>query len=172
MTQQRSHFFLDVDDDVRLTQIFGQACVLAAKLLDFFFHRIALGLRPALLRSQRLEDAMGPLAPPVGQQRRVQTFAAEKGAKATSRRRSDFGFLQDALFVLSCVGPPLRFGNYFGIRPRPADPIGARFGCRCTALRLASLAFAPFRASQSPRGKNNTKRIPVHLFLFLSRPAH
>ncbi len=54
---------------------------------------------------------MGPLSPPVGQQRRVQTFAAEKGAKATSRLRSDFGFLQDALFVLSCVGPPLRFGN-------------------------------------------------------------
>ncbi len=49
--------------------------------------------------------------------------------------------------------------------------IGARFGCRSTALRLASLAFAPFRDSQTPRGKN-TKRIPAHLFLFLSRPAH
>jgi non-heme chloroperoxidase len=24
-------------------------------------------------------------------------------------------------------------------------------------------AFAPFRGSQTPRGKNNTKRIPVHL---------
>jgi hypothetical protein len=36
---------------------------------------------------------MSPLSPPVGQQRRVQTFAAEKGTKATSRRRSDFGFL-------------------------------------------------------------------------------
>jgi hypothetical protein len=163
---------LDVDDDVRLTQIFGQACVLTAKFLDFFFHRVALGLRPAFLWGQSLEDSMGPLAPPVGQQRRVQTFAAEKGAKATSRRRSDFGFLQDALFVLSCVGPPLRFGNYFGIRARSRHRIGARFGCRCTALRLASRAFAPFRDSQAPRGKNNTKRIPVHFCLFLSRPAH
>jgi hypothetical protein len=36
MTQQRSHFFLDVDDDVRLTQIFGQAGVLSAKFLDFY----------------------------------------------------------------------------------------------------------------------------------------
>jgi hypothetical protein len=41
-----------------------------------------------------------------------------------------------------------------------------------TALRLASLASAPFRASQTPRRKNNTKRISDHRFLFLSRPAH
>jgi hypothetical protein len=56
--------------------------------------------------------------------------------------------------------------------PRSRHRIGARFGCRCTPLRLASLAFAPFRASQTPRGKNNTKRIHVHLCLFPSRPAH
>ena len=54
---------------------------------------VALGLRPAFLWGQSLEDSLGPLSPPVGQQRRIQTFAAEKGAKATSRRRSDFGFL-------------------------------------------------------------------------------
>src|SRR5438477_4145533 len=46
MTQQRSHFFLDVDDDVRLTQIFGQAGVLSAKFLDFFFHRLRLDCDP------------------------------------------------------------------------------------------------------------------------------
>ena len=38
-----------------------------------------------------------------------------------------------------------------------------------TTLRLATLAFALFRVSQSPRRKN-TKR--VHLYLFLFRPAH
>src|SRR5256884_887295 len=73
MTQQRSHFFLDVDDDVRLTQIFGQASVLSAKSLDFFFHRVALGLRPAFLWGQSLEDSLGPFSPPVGQQRRVRS---------------------------------------------------------------------------------------------------
>src|SRR6266480_1054489 len=31
---------------------------------------------------QSLEDSLGPLSPPVSQQRRVQTLAAEKGAKA------------------------------------------------------------------------------------------
>ena len=42
--------FLDVDDDVRLTQIFGETSILAAKLLDFFFHRICVfGLRPTFL---------------------------------------------------------------------------------------------------------------------------
>jgi len=46
----------------------------------------------------------------------------------------------------------------------------ARFGCRSTALRLASLAFTPFRASRTLRRQNNTKRI--HLFPFPSRPAH
>src|SRR6201987_1173931 len=92
MTQQRSHFFLDVDDDVRLTQIFGETCVLSLQLQVFFFQRISIGLRPTFLWGQSLEDSLGPLSPPVGQQRRVQTFAAEKGAQATTRRRSNFGF--------------------------------------------------------------------------------
>src|SRR5205807_5870030 len=144
--------------------IFGETCILSLQLQVFFFQRISLGLRPAFLWGQRLEDSLGPLPPPVSQQRRVQTFAAEKGAQATSRRRSNFGFFKDALFVLRCVGPPLRYGNYLGIRPRSRHRIGARFGCRCTALRLARRrASASFRGSQTPRGKSNTKRIPVHL---------
>ncbi len=60
MPQQRSHFFLNIDDDVRFTQIFGQTCVLAAQLLVFLFQRIALGLRSALLRSQRLAGCRWP----------------------------------------------------------------------------------------------------------------
>jgi len=163
--------FLYVDDEVSLTQIFGQTRILTAQLLIFFFHRITPGLRPALLRSQSLEDSIGPLSPPIGKQRRVQALAAEKGAQATSRRSSSFSLHQDALFVFHGEGTPLGFYDNFGIRPRSQHRIGARFGCRSTALRLATLAFAPFRDSQTPRGKN-TKRIPVHLFLFLPRPAH
>src|SRR5947207_969986 len=108
--------------------------------------------------------------PVVRSARHTQTFAAEQSAQAASRRRSRFGFCKDALFIFSGVGPPLWFGNYFWVRPCTSDRIGARFGCRCTALRLASLAFAPFRVSQTPRRKNNTKRI--HTCPFLSRPAH
>ena len=51
MTQQRSHFFLDVDDDVRLTQIFGQAGVLSAKFLDLF-HRLRLDFGPRFCGSE------------------------------------------------------------------------------------------------------------------------
>jgi hypothetical protein len=60
---------LDVDDDVRLAQIFGQACILTLQLLIFFFQWMALGLRPAFPRGQRFADAVGPFAPPIGQQR-------------------------------------------------------------------------------------------------------
>jgi len=39
-------FFLDVENDVRLTQIFGSRGVLAAPFLDSFFHRVALDFGP------------------------------------------------------------------------------------------------------------------------------
>src|ERR1700681_3146393 len=151
--QQRSHFFLDVDDDVRLTQIFGETGILAAKLLDFFFHRIAFGLPPTFSRSQSLAKSIGSLSPPIGQQRRVQTFAAKQSADPTWYGSSSLGLHQDALFVLRGIGAPFGFGNHFGIKSRDRPGASARFGCRSTALRLASLAFASFRASQSPRGK-------------------
>ena len=87
MTQQRSHFFLDVDDDVRLTQIFGQAGVLSAEFLDFFFHGVALGLRPAFLWGQSLENSLGPFSPPV-----PVAFCINCGAHNP----------EDAVFCLSC----------------------------------------------------------------------
>ena len=117
MTQQRRHFFLNVDDEVGLTQIFGQACILTAKHLIFFLQRVALGLRPTFLRSQSLKDSMGPFSPPIGQQRRVQTFATEKGAQAASRCSSDFGFFEDVLLIFGGVGPPLWFSHDLRIWP-------------------------------------------------------
>jgi hypothetical protein len=74
---------LDVDDDVGLTQIFGETCILTAKFLDFLIHRITLGLWPAFPRSQSLANSIGPLSPPISQQRRVQAFAAEQSTNAT-----------------------------------------------------------------------------------------
>jgi hypothetical protein len=126
---------------------------------------MALGLRPALPRSQSLEYSFGPLAPPIGQQRRVQTFAAEQSAQTTSRRSNDF--FEDALLIFRGVGPPLWLGNYFGVRYEPeagSAPALAVAAVRCGSLRSPSLRFATAK-------KNNTKRIPAHLFLFLSRPT-
>src|ERR1019366_7936878 len=108
MTQQRRHFFLDVDDDVSLPQIFAEARILTLQLLHFFRHGIALGLGPALLRSQGLPDPMGSISPPIGQQRGVQTFATEKGADAAGCGGSRLRFLQDAQFVFRGVATPLR----------------------------------------------------------------
>jgi hypothetical protein len=137
---------LGPSDDVRLTQIFGETGILATKLLDFFFPRIAFGLRPTFPWSQSLANSIGSLSPPISQQRRVQTFAAKQSADATWYGSSSLGLDQDALFVLRGIGAPFGFGNHLGIR-RPDRPgAGARFGCRSTALRLASLTFAPFRA--------------------------
>ena len=45
------------------------------------------------------------------------------------------------------IGTPLGFGYHFRIRPRSRPRIGVRFGCRSTAPRLATLAFAPFHES-------------------------
>src|ERR1700688_973032 len=145
--------------------------ILAAELLEFFLPRIVFGLRSTFPRSQSLANSIGSLSPPIGQQRRVQTFAAKQSADATRYGSSSLSLDQDALFVLRGIGAAFGFGNHFGMRRRDRPGAGARFGWRSTALRLASLAFAPFRASQSPRGKN-TKRNATHVFLFLSRPAH
>src|SRR5579863_2476686 len=170
MTQQRSHFFLDVDNEVRLTQIFGQARLLATQLLVLLIQRMALGLRPALLRSQRFEDAVGPLTPPGGQQRGGQAFPAQESSDTASGGSGGLGFLQDALFVFRGVGAPLGFRDHFGIRPRGPQRIDARWGCHSTPLRLARLAFAPFRGSPTSR-RNKTKSIPVHLSPFSFSPC-
>ncbi len=93
-----------------------------------------------------------------------------QGAQTASRPSSRFGFCKDALFifrVIQGVGPPLGFGHHFRIRPRSHPRIGARFGWRCTALRLATLAFAPFRASQPPRGKRTPREFPFISAFFL-----
>src|SRR5215469_932951 len=100
----------------------------------------------------------------------MQTFATKKSAEAASRCSSDVSFFKDVLFIFGGVGPPVWFSDDLGIRPRRGTRRGVHFARRNTALRLASLAFAPFRASQTPRRKSNTKRI--HICLFLSRPAH
>ena len=80
MTQQRGHFFLDVDDDVGLAQLFVEARILALQLFHFVCQGMALGLGPAFLRSQGLPNPLSSFSSPIHQQRGVQTFATEKRA--------------------------------------------------------------------------------------------
>ncbi len=124
-------------------------------LVRLFRRRRNLFLEILALRQQ--------LAPPSGQQRGVQTFPTKESTDSTACCRNGFGFFEDALLIF-CGGTPLGFGYHLRIRPRSCPRIGARFGCRCTALRLARRrAFASFRGSQTPRRRDNTKRIPAHL---------
>lgn len=47
LTQQRSYFFLHVDDDLRFAELLRQSANLLAQVQVFFFERITPGLRPA-----------------------------------------------------------------------------------------------------------------------------
>ena len=96
-----------------------------------FWTSSSIGCAWTATLGQSFEDSLGPLSPPVSQQRRVQTFAAEKGAKALASSQR-LRLLVRCVVCIRCVGPPLRFGNYFGTRPRSRHRIGARFGCRRT----------------------------------------
>jgi hypothetical protein len=76
---------LDLDDDVGLAQLFGEARILPLQLLDFVCQGMALGLGPAFLRSQGFPNALGTFSSPMDQQRGVLAFATKKGADAIPR---------------------------------------------------------------------------------------
>jgi len=160
---------LNFDDDLRLAEFFREAGILPAQLLIFFRQRVALGFRAAFLQGQRLQDSVDPLAPPSGQVRGVQAFATKQSAGAARRAYRGFGFLQNAQFVFGSEGTALRLRNHLGIGSRKGIRRGARLGSHSTPLRLAALAFAPFRGCPTPRTQH--LRRAAHCSLFPSRPA-
>ena len=141
--QQRAHFFLNVDDDLGFAQLFGKARVVLLKFLNFLLRRIALGLGAALLRSQRVANAGGALAPPSRQQRRVQPFPAEERSDATGAFRL-VGFGQDALFVLGGEATALGLGD--DLRVGVGVRFGAGFAASGTPVALAALRSLSLRS--------------------------
>ncbi len=93
--QQSAHFFLNINDDGGFAQFFGEALVLAAELLHFLFLRIPLGLGPALMRGQALENAGLPLATPSDEVRGVQAFPTLQGADGARLRGGGIGLSQN-----------------------------------------------------------------------------
>jgi hypothetical protein len=85
--------------------LFGEAGMVAQQLIVFLLQRIAFGFGAALLRCQGLAHARFALAPPGGQQRRVQPLAAEQCSDATGAFGS-VGFRQDVVFVLGGLRTP------------------------------------------------------------------
>ncbi len=59
----------------------GRSSVKRAFCRRSFWTSSSIGCAWTATLGQSFEDSLGPLSPPVSQQRRVQTFAAEKGAK-------------------------------------------------------------------------------------------
>jgi len=137
---------LDVDYEVRLAQILGQTGVLAAQLFHLLRHQIALGLRPALARSQDIEDAVGSLAPPIGQQRRVQTSRAPTppGVSAAASASCRMASLYSAVKVR-------RFG------------FAATSGSGCEASTASAPALAGAERSEGERSEPQRSGAPAKL---------
>ena len=107
---------MDINDDLGLTQLLGQALILATEFLVLFLERTAPGLGAALVRSQALEDAGLALATPSDEVRRVQALAALQGANGAGLGGGGIRFRQDAQFVLGGEGPTLGVGDDLRVR--------------------------------------------------------
>ena len=161
MTQQRSDFFLDVDDDLRFAELFRQLANLSAQFLVFLRPWVMRGSRTAFARLQGLADAGLAFPPPARQMRGIQTLPAKQRTNSTGNGGGRISFFENANFVFGGKRTTLGLGHDFRISSRRGAQRSARFGCRSTTRRLTKRACAPFRGSQTPRGKNNTKRIPI-----------
>ena len=106
-----------------------------------------------------MADAGSALASPIGQHRRIQSFAAQQGADATGALGL-VGLRKDALLVIGGEGPALGLGYDFGVG------VGARFGAGFTAsdtpVALASLGL-PTRHRQQNRWWRRGNLMVVHV---------
>jgi hypothetical protein len=68
---------LNINDDLGLAQLFGEASVVLLELLDLLLDGVALGFGAPLVWRERLASSGSTLTPPSGEKRRVQTFAPQ-----------------------------------------------------------------------------------------------
>src|ERR1035437_6971357 len=115
VAQQRSHFFLNFDDQLGVLQLFGQAGnngFLLAVLLD---QRTNNHFGAALLGREGVDLSLLLLPPPGSQVRGVEALAAQQGTHRPTIL-SRIGLVDDRTLVLGGKAPPTRFGDHFGIR--------------------------------------------------------
>ena len=98
--------FLDVDDDFRPAQLFGQALVFTLQFLVFQRGRIDLRFRSALLGRQPFQNSRFPLLSPVSQMRGIKPVTPKDGADL-SRPLRRIRFRQDFLLESDREPAPL-----------------------------------------------------------------
>src|SRR5664279_3369357 len=115
VAQQRSHFFLNFDDQLGVLQLIGQAGnngFLLAVLLD---QRTNNHFGAALLGREGVDLSLLLLPPPGRQVRGVEALAAQQGTHCPTIL-SRIGLVDDRTLVLGGKAQPTRFGDHFGIR--------------------------------------------------------
>ena len=150
-SQQRSHFFLNIDHSLGLTQLLGQPLVGTLQLLVLFGEGIALGFRPALPWLESLPNAGCSFMPPL---RRCDEYRPSRRKRAPMppcfrtaasafaricRLYSAVNLRRLALATTSGSGGQRRL-----LRCRLCPSAGTPFG-------LASLGLTTFRGGQSRR---------------------
>ncbi len=135
-------------------------------------HRMALGLGPAFLRSLALRGCRWP---------------AHAARLASSDEHSFLPGEAELLTPASCGQPQPRLPagcsvcipqcRFAALPSRTTSGSGhesfwqrtaPRVGCCCTALRLATLASAPFRGSHAPEGRTPREFSFISPFFFLA----
>jgi len=152
---------LNIDDDVRFTQIFTQPCILAEKFLGLPLPwDCAWTFGPRFLASQGFKDSFGPALAANKSAETSTDFAAGRAPRPLRVAKQQIPRLQqDALLIFSGVGTPLGFGYHLRIGPRSTQRIGARFGLplhSAAARREASLRSVPRQPNPQERTTPNS----------------
>src|ERR1019366_3421386 len=135
VAQQRSHFFLNFNDQLGVLQFLGQAgndSLLLAVLLDQWTDR---HLGATLLGRESVELALLPLLSPCGQVRRVEALPAQQGTHRACTL-GGISLFDDRQLILGAETTTIRTSSYLRIGKLQG---GRRRGARCVASFSATL---------------------------------
>jgi hypothetical protein len=168
MTQQCGHFFLDVDDDVSLAQLFVEARILALQLFHFVCQGMALGLGARVSAESRPPES--PEFVLVANSPAARSTDLRDGEARRCRR----GWRQPPPLRAGCALCIPRGSYVAGVGPRlrgpdARRPAGLRPGLalHCAAARYARLRFVP----RQPRPLRQHQQNSCSSLFFSSSPC-
>ena len=166
MTQQRGHFFLDVDDDVGLAQLFVEVRILPLQLFHFVCQGMALDLGPRFCGVKASESP------------ELVLVANSPAARSTDlrdgeARRCRRGWRQPPPLRAGCALCIARCsyaagsGHDFGSGCEAAGKTSVGLALHCAAARYARLRFVP----RQPRPLRQHQENSCSSFFFSSSPC-